>query len=148
MKSTPHVTVHDLPLTELRARSNQACQVLRDARTSAAQPLARRDRTGGLRVIAEAIDATERLLPGSKERPRTLLARTLRDLTANERRVLREVIEGERAARERLVRLIGDIPLEQAEEALDRIEVQESVAAELSALWRLFEQASVAPAVA
>ncbi len=148
MKRMPQDTVYDLPLPELRARSDHARHMLRKAQTSAAQPLARRDRAGGLRVIVEAIDATERLLPGFKERPRTLLARTLRDLTANERRFLREVIEGERAARERLVRLIGDVPLGQAEEALERIEVQESVAAELSALWRLFEQASVAPALA
>jgi hypothetical protein len=141
MKSTPHVTLYDLPLTELRARTVRARHLLRDAQASAAHPLAKRDRAVDLRALGEAVDAIERLLPGLMEQPRPLLARTLRDLAPRERTVLRQVIDAERAARERLAHLLGDVPLAQAEDALERIEAHESVATELAALWRMLDGA-------
>ncbi|HXN32832.1 MAG TPA: hypothetical protein VN894_13265 [Polyangiaceae bacterium] len=139
MKSTLHVTLYDLPLCELRARTDRARHLLREAQASAAHPLDKPDRASDWRAIGDAIDATERLLPGLMEPPRTLLARSLRGLAPHERRVLREAIGAERAARERLARLLGDVPLAQVHDALERIEAHESVAAQLSALCRLLD---------
>jgi hypothetical protein len=147
MKSTPHITLYDLPMSELRARRDRARDLLRDAKTHVAGPSAshERDRAAVLKAIDEAVAAAERLLPGLVERPRILLVCALRDLAPNERKVLRAAIEAERAARERLTRLLGDVSSAQAEEALERIEAQESVMAELSALWQLFERTHFAP---
>jgi hypothetical protein len=148
MKSMPNVTLYDLPLCELRARSDRARQMLRDAQASVAHPLAERDRAIILRMIAEAIDSAERLLPGLMGQPRTLLARTLHDLAPNERRLLRQRIDAERVARERLARLLGDMSPAQTQDALERIEAHESALAEVSALWRMFERTNVVPMLA
>jgi hypothetical protein len=150
MKSPPNATLYDLPLFELRARSDRARELLRkaQARVSGAFASHERDRAAGLRAIDEALDATEDLLPGFSERPRVLLARTLCDLAPHQRKVLRTAIAAEREAHERLRRMLGEVSPAQAEDALDRVEAQESVAAELSALWRLFEQTHFAPMLA
>jgi hypothetical protein len=148
MKSRPNVSLYELPLSDLRARSDRARQLLRDAQACVAHPITERDRAAGLRAIAEAIDGAARLVPGFMEQPRGLLALTLRGLTPNERRILRQVIDAERNARERLAHLLGDVSAAQAEDALERIEAQESVAVELSALWRLFKRADSAPMLA
>ena len=150
MKSPPNATLYDLPLFELRARSDRARELLREAQARVTGELAsqERDRTAGLQAIDEALDATEELLPGFIERPRRVLARTLCDLAPHERRVLRAAIAAEREARERLKRMLGEVSPAQAEDALERIEAQEAVAAELSALWRLFEQTHCAPMLA
>jgi hypothetical protein len=140
MNRPPLVTLYDLPLGDLRERAERARRLLRDARASAAR-LARRDRAPDLRAIGEAIDAAERLLPGLMEQPQTLLARTLRRLAAHERKVLRQAMDAERAARERLIRLLGGVSLGQAEDALERIEVEDAIAAEIAALWRLLDGA-------
>jgi hypothetical protein len=149
MKSTQGDNVHNLPLSELRARADRARALLRDVRARVESPLARReDRAVGLRAIEEALEAIERHLPGLMERPHALLARTIRDLAPNERRVLSQAIDAERAARERLTRLLGEVSPEHVEDALARVEAQESMTAELSALFRLVERARAAPVVA
>ena len=147
MKSTPDCTpdldVHDLPLATLQARADRACLGLREARARFTADIAihvmtdRPSRSGlqRMRALDQALDAVERVLPGFTDPPRTVLARTIFDLTPVERVVLREALSAERAARERLARLLGEVAPEDVEDALARVGVREQVTAELSALF-------------
>jgi hypothetical protein len=126
-------TVNELALTELHARAARARDALRAAGL-------RVGHAGALEAIDEALDEVARLLPGLSDEPRTLLARTIRDLAPHERGVLRAAIEAERGARDRLARILGCVAPGDAEEALARVEAAESVASELLSLLRLFEQ--------
>jgi hypothetical protein len=78
----------------------------------------------------------EDVLAGFLAPPPTVLTRTLAQLTYMERGVLRCAIDEERAARERLSRLLGSVPASLLEDALARVEVREWVLAELLASWR------------
>jgi hypothetical protein len=98
-----------------------------------------------MRVLDRALGAVDRLLPGLTERPRTLLARAIGDLTSTERQVLREAVDAERAARARLERLLGEAPAADVEDALARVEARERVTGELSALFRQVDRVRAAP---
>jgi hypothetical protein len=146
MKSTPDEDVSSLPLAALRARADRACLSLREAHAHIANQGPWRSASRGMRAIAQALEAVERLLPGFSAPPRALLARTVSDLTPRERRVLREAVDAERAARERLVRLLGKVAPADVEDALARAEARERVTAELSALFLLVDRVRAAPA--
>ncbi len=141
MNRPPLVTLYDLPLSDLRERAERARRLLRDARASAACRLARRDRATDLRAIGEAIEAVARLLPGLMDQPQTLLARTIGRLAPHERKILRQAMDAERSARERLTRLLGGVSSGEAEDALERVEAHDAIAAEFAALWRLLDGA-------
>jgi hypothetical protein len=147
MKSMPIATFYDLPLSELRVRAGHTRDVLRAFQARIASPTAARERNraGRLKAIDEALRAVDRLMPGLMDRPPALLVRSIRNLTPHERAALRQAIDAERAVRDRLARLLGEVSAAEAEEALARIEVQESVAAELSALFHVVEQSYSAP---
>jgi hypothetical protein len=145
MKTTPDADVHDLPLLALPPRVERACLELREARAHIEQQGPWHGAQRGLRAIERALGAVERLLPGFTERPRTLLARAISDLTITERRVLREAVDAERTARERLVRLLGEVPPADVDDALARVEARERVTAELSMLFQLVDQVRAAP---
>src|SRR5258708_3990601 len=119
MKSAAATDFYDLALPELHARTDRACQLLRDARACLARPAGplEPDRAAGIVVVDRSLDAVGRLLPGLLGPPRTLLARTIGELTTKERSVLRQTIDAERTARERLVRLLGGVLPAHAEDA-------------------------------
>jgi hypothetical protein len=102
-------------------------------------------RVDGLSSIDEALDRVEALMPGLLERPRDPLVRALRDLSRVERAVVRQAILEASTRPERLRSLIGDVSGVEAASALERIETVESVAKDLMALLRLFEQVYCAP---
>ncbi|MDP9034597.1 MAG: hypothetical protein M3O50_07295 [Myxococcota bacterium] len=130
---TDSLTVHESKLRDLHTRAALARDALRAAGL-------RVGGVGGLEAIQAALDELARLLPGLTEPPRTLLGRTLRDLAAQERSALREAIEVERVARARLAKMLGGVSRADAEEALARIETQESIATELLLLLGRFER--------
>jgi hypothetical protein len=142
MKSMTIASLYDLPLPELRVRAGHTRDVLRALQARIANSAApiERHRTGRL-AIDEALRAVDRLMPGLMDRPPGLLVRTIRNLTPQERGALRKAIDANRAVRDRLAQLLGDVSPVEAEDALARIEVQESVAAELSALFHFVERA-------
>ena len=144
MKSPPETDVHDLPLSELRLRVARVCLMLHDMRARVGGASSHH----GMRCIDEALGTVARLLPGFSEPPRSLVARTVRTLAPVERRALRDAIETERAARDRVKRLLGQVPPAQAEDALARVEAVETVAAALSLLFRSVDAARLAPAAA
>jgi hypothetical protein len=82
----------------------------------------------------------EGLLPGLTDRPRTLVDRAVRQLEPPARAALRDAIDAERTARERLDRMLGDVPVAVADAALTRVEQQEVVLLELVSLLALFEE--------
>jgi hypothetical protein len=133
MKSTPLSTVYDWPLAELRRRGERARDVLRRARVVIGRP-------GAMQCVDAALDEVERLLPGLMDRPPTLVDRTVRDLGPDARLALRQAIDAERDARERLARMLGEVSLVEADRALSRVEEQDAVLFELLALLTLFEQ--------
>jgi hypothetical protein len=147
MKSTPVITLYDLPLPDLHARARRAHDLLHEVklRVSSSMAPVLLDRASGLQIIHDAFEAVERLVPGLLKQPRSLLARTIRHLALSERGVLREAIDSEREARERLARLLGCVSPEQAEDVLARIEAQESITAELFELARMTERTCFAP---
>jgi hypothetical protein len=130
MKHAPVSTFDQLPLAELRARTACARDMLRKAGSQMASP----------KAIDRALDAIDQLMPWITDRPRTLLVRTVASLSPRERAALRQAIDAERAARARLLQVLGQVSVVQAEESLERIELQEAVAAELSAFFRIVEQ--------
>jgi hypothetical protein len=133
MKSTPFGTLYDWPLSELRRRGQRACGVLRRARAVIGRP-------GAMQCVDAALDEVEHLLPGLMDRPPTLVDRTVRDLSPDARTALRQAIDAERDARERLARMLGAVPLAEAERALSRVEEQDAVLFELLGLLTLFEK--------
>jgi hypothetical protein len=147
MKNTPTAGLYELPLAEVRWRAQRARDLLRGVQSRVASPVAPSDRNlhGGLGAIDEALTAVDQFMPGLLEPPRTFLARAIRNLASNERAALRQALDAERVARDRLVRLLGEVPPEQADDVLVRIELEESVAAELSSLFRVVEKACHAP---
>jgi hypothetical protein len=141
MKDTRHMTLDDLSVPELRRRGARARERIRAVRCAIGS-------VGGLRSIDAALDEVEALLPGLMNRPWSLIDRAVRDLGEHERSALREAIDAERAARERLGRMLGEISPADADEALARVEERESVWAELFGLLQLFERAHGAAALA
>jgi hypothetical protein len=135
------MTLDDLSIPELRRRGARAREAIRAVRCAIG-------RVGGLRLIDAALDEVEALLPGLMGRPGSLIDRAVRDLGARERSALREAIDAERAARERLARMLGEISPADADEALARVEERESVCAELFGLLQLFDRAYGAAPVA
>lgn len=133
MKITPPASFHDWPLPELRLRCDRACTVLRRARSLVGRP-------GALPCVDAALDEVEGLLPGLTDRPRTLVDRAVRQLEPPARAALRDAIDAERTARERLDRMLGDVPVAVADAALTRVEQQEVVLLELVSLLALFEE--------
>jgi hypothetical protein len=134
MKATRVTKLDDLSLSELRRRGPRARDAIRAVRWAIG-------RVGGLRSIDAALDEVEALLPGLLDRPRSLIERAVGDLGPHERAALREAIDAEHTARERLVRMLGEISAADADEALARIEERESISAELLGLLQLFERA-------
>jgi hypothetical protein len=130
MKHAHLSTPYQLPLPDLRARTNRARELLRKAGS---------DWAGSPRAIDQALDAIDQLMPWIMARPRTLLLRTIANLAPRERAALRQAIDAERVSRERLLHVLGQVSVAQAEDALERIELQEAVAAELSAFFRVVE---------
>jgi hypothetical protein len=147
MKSTAASTLYDLSLPELRARAARARELLSEAKSRLAGPLAavKPDRAGAIRCVDEVFADVDRLLPGFFGRPRSLLSRIIEELSPIERQVLRSAVDDERVARERLARLLGHVSAAQAEDALERIEAQESLRSEMSALLRLSGRAHFEP---
>jgi hypothetical protein len=147
MKNTPTSALYDLPLAELRMRADRACESLREMQSHVARPPAASEctRAGSLRAIDDALAAVDRLIPGVMEPPCALLARVMRALAPHERATLRQAIDAERAARERLARLLGEVSPTQAEDVLARVELQKSIATELAILFRVVERAHRAP---
>lgn len=143
MKTIPGDTFYDLPLSELRTRAERARDKLRKLQSRVASQIEppERNRACSLTAIDEAIAAVEGLIPGVMDRPGALLVRTVRGLAPRERAALRQAIESERVARERLTRVLGAVPPTQAEDALIRVETQELLATELSVLFRVIERA-------
>jgi hypothetical protein len=141
MKASAAVCVYELPASELEVRVERARDLLREAQV-------RLDHSRNLRVVHEVYDALERLVPGFLAPPRAVLARTLSDLAPPERRVLRRAIATERAARERLQHLLGDLSPSVVEDVLARVETCESIAAELHRLLRSFDRAREVPVLA
>jgi hypothetical protein len=133
MKSAPLATIYDWPLPELHRRSERACDVLRRARAVIGRP-------GAMHSVDAALDEVEHLLPGLMDRAPTLVDRAIRDLGCDARAALRQAIDAERDARERLARMLGDVPLVDADRALSRVEEQDAVLFELLGLLTLFEQ--------
>ncbi len=93
-----------------------------------------------MQCVDAALDEVEHLLPGLMDRPPTLVDRTVRDLSPDARAALRQAIDAERDARERLARMLGAVPLAEAERALSRVEEQDAVLFELLGLLTLFEK--------
>ena len=133
MKSESTVSLDDLSITEVRARAYRARGVLRMARSFAG-------RFAGSRALHWALDEVERLMPGLDGRPRALLARTIGDFGPREREILRSALDSERTARQRLSSLLGAVTPAEAEEALFRVEAQESITSEVLSLFRQFER--------
>ena len=133
MKQETTVSLDDLSLTEVRARFYRARGVLRMARSFAG-------RFTGSRALNWALEEVERLMPGLDGQPRALLARIIRDLGPREREVLRAALDSERLARERLSTLLGAVTPAEAEDALVRVEAQESITTEVLNLFRQFER--------
>jgi hypothetical protein len=150
MKSPPTTDFYDLSLPELRARTDRAYQLLSGARARVARLAGspESDRAAAMTVVDQSLETLRRLLPGIMGPPPTLLVRAIRDLTPRERSVLRQAIDSERTARERLARLLGDVLPAHAEDALARVDARETLTAELSTLLRLVERASATPMVA
>jgi hypothetical protein len=146
MKTIPSDTFYDLPLSELRTRAECAREMLRElqSRVASQNNVPARNPARSLTAIDEALAAVDGLLPGLLERPGGLLIRTVRGLAPRERSALRQAIESERTARERLTRVLGAVPPAQAADALVRVETQELLATELSALFRVIERACCA----
>jgi hypothetical protein len=141
MKDTLHMTLDDLSIPELRRRGARARETIRGVRRAIGT-------VGGLGSIDAALDEVEALLPGLMDRPGSIIDRAVRDLGARERSALREAIDAERAARERLARMLGEISPTDADEALARVEEREGVSVELFGLLQLFERAYSAAPVA
>jgi hypothetical protein len=131
-------TIHELPIDELRRRGVRARDVLRRTRGLVGRP-------GALRCIDAALDEVDALLPGLMDRPSTLVERTVRGLVPEARAALRQAIDAERAATERLAWMLGDAPRMDVELALSRVEEQDAVLLELLGLLTLFEQAYGSP---
>jgi hypothetical protein len=134
MKDRHSKTFDNLSVPELRWRGARARETIRAVRCAIG-------RVEGLRSIDAALDEVEALLPGLMDRPRSLIDRAVRDLGERERVALREAIDAERAASDRLGRMLGEISAADADEALARAEERESVSAELFGLLQLFERA-------
>ena len=134
MKTGPLDSLYELPLPELRTHADRAVRALRIVRAHGVElPSATREASS---PVPDAISTVERVLAAFLAPPPTVLARTLANLTPRERRALRRAIDEERAARERLLLLLGDVPVSMVEDTLVRIEVRECVLAELVAPWR------------
>ncbi len=134
-------TLDDHSIDELRARAERVRRLLWHMRTRAA-------RATDVKVVHEAFDRVERLLPGLLRRPASLLARAVGDLTPEERDALRRAIQAERAARERLARLLGDLAPALVEHALERADARDAVTAALRDFLRAFEHVRAEPALA
>ncbi len=132
MSTTSPLSFYDWPLPELRLRCDRACTVLRRARTLVGRP-------GALQCVDMALDEVERLLPGLTDRAPTLVDRAVRQLEPPARAALRAAIDAEQTARERLDRMLGEVPVALADAALTRVEQQDAVLLELVALLALFE---------
>jgi hypothetical protein len=98
-----------------------------------------------MQCVDAALDEVELLLPGLMDRAPTLVDRTVRELGPDARVALRLGIDAERDARERLARMLGDVPLAEADRALARVEEQDGVLFELLGLLTVFEQAYCSP---
>lgn len=133
MKRTSLASFYDWPLPELRLRCDRACTVLRRARSLVGRP-------GALQCVDAALDEVEGLLPGLTARAPTLVDRAVRQLEPPARAALRHAIDAERTARERLDRMLGEVPVAVADAALTRLEQQDAVLLELLALLSSFEQ--------
>lgn len=133
MKRTSLASFYEWPLPELRLRCDRACTVLRRARSLVGRP-------GALACVDAALDQVEGLLPGLTDRAPTLADRAVRQLEPAARVALRDAIDAERMARERLDRMLGDVPVAVADAALTRVEQQDAVLLELVALLALYEQ--------
>jgi hypothetical protein len=133
MKQDSRLSLDDLSLTEVRSRMHRARGVIRMARSFAG-------RFTESHALNWALDEVERLMPGLDGRPRALLARIIHDFGPRERAVLRAALDSERVARERLCSLLGAVTPAEAEEALARVEAQESVTSEVLNLFRQVER--------
>ncbi len=138
MNGTSLATLYNLPIPELRRRGKRARDVLRRARGLVGRP-------GALQCVDAALDEVEVLLPGLMDRAPTLVDRTVRDLDPPARVALRDAIDAERGASERLARMLGEVPLADADRALTRVEEQDAVLFELLGLLTLFEQVYCSP---
>jgi hypothetical protein len=145
MKTSSLSTIYDLSLVELQRRAERACELLRRSRSVIGRP-------GAMQTVDAALDEVEHLLPGLMDRAPTLVDRTVRNLGPEARVALRQAIDAERDARERLALMLGDVPLPEADRALARVEQQDVVLFELLGLLTLFERvycsAPTAPASA
>jgi hypothetical protein len=131
MKSLLTSSPYDLPIAELRLRVARARRALCE--------LALTHRSPGASLVHDAFAAVERLVPGFLASRPGVLARTLADLAPRERQALRETIRAERLARERRVRLLGDVAPSVAEDTLERVEEVEALADDLRRLVRALE---------
>jgi hypothetical protein len=124
---------YDWPLPELRLRSDRACTILRRARSVVGRP-------GALQCVDLALDELERLLPGLTDRAPTLVDRAVRQLEPRARAALREAIDAEQTARDRLDCMLGDVPVAVVDAALTRLEQQDAILRELMHLLTHFER--------
>jgi hypothetical protein len=132
------LTVYDLPIAELARRVRRASAVVRAARDHTG-------RVGGLHAIDAALDEVGRLLPALMERPRGALPRAMRSLEPHERAALRRALSAEPRDPVLLGRMLGEVEPDDADDALTRVELVESVTRELMDLLRIFERAYCAP---
>lgn len=134
MKSEPRDSLYDLPLAEVRAHADHVIRALRIVKAHVAD--LPRQGTDASSSLATAVSTMEKILGAFMATPSTVLARTLAELRPRERGALRRALDDEKVARERLLRLLGEVPPSMVEDALAKIEVRERVLAELVAPWR------------
>jgi hypothetical protein len=94
-----------------------------------------------LQRVDAVLDEIEPILVSLQPRTSSAVDAAVRGLTAPARWVVREAIDSERAARCRLVRMIGDAPVVDVDRALARVEEQAAILGEFAGLLAVFDRA-------
>ena len=123
--------VDEMPLDRLQDRAADVRRILRTARRAATGP-------DGQHAIDTALDRAERLLPGLMDRTRSVPLLAIRRLSPSARTALR------RSLATGAVTSIEGIGAADARDALERLEIQESLTADV---LRLLASLESGPAV-
>lgn len=130
--------IDELPIEKLKERATAARRILRGARALAGT-------VGGLHAIDHALDRAERLLPGLMDRSSSVPLLTVRRLAPADRRALGAALRAGEAPPPEIARALRGVSREDALEALERVAIYESLAADVMALLSAIERGHPLP---
>lgn len=122
-------TIDEMPLARLRERAGRARDVVRNARR-------RLGAVGSFDAADEALEQAERLLPGLMDRSDHATTRAIRGLAPGDRAALRDLLASDPDAAQVV---LGRIDRHAALRAIERVEIYETLAAEVLLLLRALE---------